>query len=334
MQKYINQNDYNTILYKKQLKKDANTAGFVLILYFFVMLIVSFATILVPTFTSMFSSDSLTPAFMDDTTFIMLESGFVSLVAFFGVAYIYSLITKMNLGKTFPTQKLDFRPTYYLCTFGLSIAMIANYVSNMTIGVFDWFGINAYVDINYECDNVLEIILFYATVSILPALVEEFAFRGVILSIFRKHSDSLAILISGVMFGLMHGNFTQIPFALVVGLILGFITVKTNTLVPAIIIHFLNNGLSVTLTLLTTNTDLSEAVINIINIILMIIIAVTGIISFSILSIKHKGFFKLHGANKTIPFKEKVTTVCKSPTMIIFTIISFIEAIFMLTVEV
>lgn len=330
--------DYITALYKRQLKKDSNTAGFILILYFIVMFAVSFATVFIPTIASMLNGEITTNtseiAFMNDTTFIMLESGLVSLVSFFGVAIIYSIIAKMNLGETYPTQKLGFKLTSQLVFFGLSIAMIANYVSNMTIGVFDMFGIDANVDIDYPCDNALEVLLFYITVAVLPAFVEEFAFRGVILKIMRKHSDSMAVMVSGVMFGLMHGNFTQIPFALVVGLVLAFITVKTNSLIPAIIIHFLNNGLSVTLSLLYTNTALSETMINIINVILMIAIAVAGIVSFVILSTKHKGFFKLFGADKPIMFKEKVFIFCSSPTVIIFTVISLIEAVAMLSIKV
>ena len=331
-------NDYIKTSYIKQLKRDSNTVGFILLLFFIVMTGVSFFAVLLPTITSMLSNNMSTDpssiSFMNDTTFIMLESGFVSIVSFFGVALLYSLFSKMDLGKTYPTQKLGFKLTFLLSTFGLSIAMIANYVSNMTIGVFDLFGIDANVDIDYKCDNLLEVILFYASVALLPALVEEFAFRGVILSIMRKHSDSLAVIVSGVMFGLMHGNFTQIPFALVVGLILAYITVKTNTLIPAMVIHFLNNSLAVTLTLMSSNENISETIVNYVNVILMILIAILGIISFSILSIKHKGFFKLYGANKPVTFKQKVLTFCKSPTVIIFTIISFIEAIMMLNLEV
>ena len=330
--------DYIKTSYIKQLKRDSNAVGFVLLLFFIVMTGLSFVAVLLPTLATMLtnnlSTDTSSVAFLEDTGFIMLESGFVSIVSFFGVSYIYSLISKINLGETYPTQKLNFKLTFLLSAFGLSIAMIANYVSNMTIGVFDMFGIDANVDIDYKCDNLLEVILFYASVALLPALVEEFAFRGVILKIMRKHSDSLAVVVSGVMFGLMHGNFTQIPFALVVGLILAYITVKTNTLIPAMIIHFLNNSLAVTMTLLTSNENISDTIVEYINIVLMIAIAILGIISFSIIATKHKGFFKLYGANKPVSFKEKVVTFCKSPTVIIFTVISIIEAITMLTIEV
>ncbi len=335
MKTFATQKEYDEYLYRRSLKKDSNIAGLVLIIFFEVMTAVSFITILIPMIMKMLTSDDMLFAltdtsFMTDTTFIMIISGLASLITFFGVAIIYSIIAKVDFSKTFPLEKLGFKLTFLLCTFGLAVAMVANYVANMMIGVFDMFGIDAYVDIEYVCDGPIDVLLFYVTVALLPALVEEFAFRGVILGKLRKHSDSLAVLISGVMFGLMHGNFTQIPFAFVVGLVLGYITVKTNSLLPAIIIHFLNNGISVTISLLQTNTHLSDHTVNLISVGFTFVIAVLGLISFTILCRKHKGFFKLYGADNDISFKEKVKTVCKSPTMIIFTVLSLSEAILML----
>ena len=329
-----NYQDFAIYKYKKQLKKDSNAVGAVSLFYYLIMMGCSVAALVFPMILGMLNGDTIDSAlnmsFMDDTAFLMIMSGLASIVTFFGVTIIYCLITKASLGKMFPLDKIGTKITYHLCAMGLGICMIANYVSNLILALFDAVGIDAMVDMEYECDSVLDVLLFYVTVAVLPALVEEFAFRGVILGTLRKYSDGLAVLISGVLFGIMHGNFTQIPFATVVGLILGYIAVKTNSLLPGIIIHFLNNGLSVTLTLLTTNTELSDLTIGLINIILMSVIAIRGIISFAVLSIKHKGFFQLSDADKTIPFKEKLKTVCLSPTVIIFVVIMTVEAIMML----
>ena len=74
--------------------------------------------------------------------------------------------------------------------------------------------------------------------AIVPAVFEEFAFRGVVLNKLRKFGDSYAIIMSAVLFGLMHGNLSQIPFAFILGLVIGFIAVKTNSIIPGILIHF------------------------------------------------------------------------------------------------
>ncbi len=320
--------------YKTQLKKDSNKAGLILLLFFGVLTVLSVATMYLPLIIGLFNGADLTDAssmdYVSDSTFTFLMSGLVSLLTFFVVSLVYSLITKADLGKTYPVGKLGFKLTYHLCAVGFAICMIANYVSDILLSLFDMVGIKAITDTEYICENALDIALFYATVAVLPALIEEFAFRGVILNLLRKYSDGLAVLISGVTFGLMHGNFAQIPFALVVGLVLGYIMVKTNSLIPGIIIHFLNNALSVTFTLLSTNTDLTDNTINIIYAAVLIIISIAGITSLSTLINKHNGFFKLQGADDTIIFKDKVKTVCSSPTVISFAVISIFEALLMI----
>lgn len=332
MQPYFDYQEYNRKMYKHSLNKDSNIIGFILLIYTIVMLAVTVLAMLIPIIFSGVNGspniDSLN--IMDDDTFVMILNGLASIVAFFGVSIIYSIATKRKLGNVFPMERCGFKITYHLCVFGLGVCMIANYVSNMLIALFDLFNTNALVEIDFECETPLDIFLFYVTVAVLPALVEEFAFRGVILNTLRKYSDGLAILISGTLFGLMHGNFSQIPFALVVGLILGYIAVKTNSLLPGMIIHFINNAISVTFSLLTTNTTLSDFEFILINSAVMLIIAVLAIISFVTLSKNHSGFFKIKDTDNTITFKEKVKTVFFSPTIIIFTVFSLSEAVLML----
>lgn len=337
MQQFFSQQEYETYQYKKSLKNDANKVGGILLIFFAVMTIMSVIVTYIPIFYGLikngFDFYSLDLSFIEDTTFLMILSSVVSLVAFFTVSIIYSIIAKQNLGYIYPVKRVGFKITALMCGFGLAVGFVANYVSNMLIAVFDFIGIDAYTDISYECDTALDVILFYVSVAVLPALVEEFAFRGVILGSLRKHSDSLAILVSGVMFGLMHGNFTQIPFALVVGLVLGYIAVKTNSLIPGIIIHFINNALSVTLTLISENDNFSDAVLYAANGIITFLVAAVGIICFIILSTNYRSFFKLSSADDNISFKEKVLIVCKSPTLIAFTVLCFVEAILTIFLE-
>ena len=93
-------------------------------------------------------------------------------------------------------------------------------------------------------------------VGILPALLEEFAFRGIVLGALRKYlNDGTAILISATLFGLLHGNLQQIPFAFGVGLILGYSTVYCKSIVPAMVLHGINNSFSVMLDFATRSMN-------------------------------------------------------------------------------
>ena len=81
--------------------------------------------------------------------------------------------------------------------------------------------------------------------ALVPALLEEFAFRGVILQTLRKYGDWFAIVSTAVLFGLMHGNLTQMPFAVIAGVAMGYAAVVTGSLRTSIAVHFINNFVSV-----------------------------------------------------------------------------------------
>ena len=87
-----------------------------------------------------------------------------------------------------------------------------------------------------------------STVSMAP-VVEELLFRGAIeghlLRIWKK--PAYAIIVSSLLFGLVHGNLVQAPFAFLLGLALGWIYYHTGSLLPSILMHFINN-LTATLT--------------------------------------------------------------------------------------
>ena len=79
-----------------------------------------------------------------------------------------------------------------------------------------------------------------------PAVCEELAFRGFILSGFaRRHRLWLAIVLSSVAFGGMHLIPQQVFNASLLGLVLGSIALRGNSLLPCILFHFLNNALVV-----------------------------------------------------------------------------------------
>lgn len=309
--------------YKQKLKKDMNKAGGFLLTNHIVMYIIAYALIIG---LSIFNTKEMS------SSLLMLENGLISIMAFFLCGVIYCAICRIRLTEIIRFEKNKISLLVPLCLMALSIAMVSNFFSQAVMGIFDMFGVDASSDVDFSYNGVYDILIFYISVAIVPALVEEFAFRGIVLGVLRKHSDSLAILVSSVMFGLMHGNFMQIPFAVVVGLILGYITVKTNSMLPGIIVHFLNNAISVTFSLLSENKNISTELINLIYVLIMLVVMISGIISFYVLVKKHKGLFKLGSQDNIIPFKSKVKIFVTSPTMIIFTILIIYEAIFALIV--
>ena len=84
------------------------------------------------------------------------------------------------------------------------------------------------------------------SIAIMAPLVEELLFRGAIQGyMLRKGMKPLnAILIASAIFGIVHMNPIQIPFAFAIGLIFGWLYYRTGSVVPGIIGHFINNSIA------------------------------------------------------------------------------------------
>jgi membrane protease YdiL (CAAX protease family) len=84
-------------------------------------------------------------------------------------------------------------------------------------------------------------ILAFAAVFIGP-LVEELIFRGIILNVLKvKYGNKLALIVSSVLFSVVHVNPNQIAVGLVIGFILGYIFILTNSLAFVILLHSMAN---------------------------------------------------------------------------------------------
>lgn len=130
--------------------------------------------------------------------------------------------------------------------FGFFIICVgAAYISNI-IGMFISFfieTINGIKIINpledFIFNNDMILIMIYA--SIIAPIVEELIFRKILLDKLRRFGDLPAILISGIAFGLFHMNLSQFFYATVLGILLAYITIRTNRIIYSILLHMMLN---------------------------------------------------------------------------------------------
>lgn len=121
------------------------------------------------------------------------------------------------------------------------------YISNF-VGVFLTFCIG--IVKGAEVDNPvlhtvtsLHIGVSFVCVVLIAPLVEEYVFRKVLVDRLRGYGEGMAILLSGVMFGLFHGNLNQFVYAFVLGMLFAFIYVKTGKIQYTIFIHMCINSI-------------------------------------------------------------------------------------------
>lgn len=86
--------------------------------------------------------------------------------------------------------------------------------------------------------------------SILPGIVEEVLFRGVIYSGLRKARPIKGILLTALFFGIAHMNFNQFSYAFALGLILGLLLEASDSIYSCMLLHTAFNGVSVLMSII------------------------------------------------------------------------------------
>jgi membrane protease YdiL (CAAX protease family) len=310
---------YEAERYRTSLRRTSNGLGFMLIAFIGMNLLLSIMIVIMSLTVREMGMSS------EDSIIDLLSNGMVSSLTFFVVGLFYCLFAKRSLAEILPFEKIGAAKLAKLCVIGIAFNLFSNSAVDLVSGAFSLVGIEnkgGTIDVGSTPDSLLMIL----TVAILPAFVEEFAFRGVVMGTLRPYSEGAAILISSATFALMHGNFVQMPFTFCCGLVFAYIDIKCNSLLPSVIVHFLNNGLSVAADLLIAHGIMSELVVNLLY---GVIFIVTGVLAFIFIKgfTKDKEMFILDKGSDIIPFKKKITTICSSPTMIIFTVIMVLLSI-------
>lgn len=88
----------------------------------------------------------------------------------------------------------------------------------------------------------------YLAIGIMAPLAEEVVFRGAILRtllrVFGNRWHWVAIAISALVFGAVHGNLPQFVHATIIGMLLGWMYYRTGSIVPGIVLHWVNNSIA------------------------------------------------------------------------------------------
>ena len=110
-----------------------------------------------------------------------------------------------------------------------------------------------------EFDMILRNRYGYFVIGLLAPLAEELVFRGAILRSLLKWNSRpwVAILISAVLFSAAHMNPAQIPHTLLIGLLLGWMYYRTDSIVPGVVFHWVNNTVAYVLYNLYPNPDMT-----------------------------------------------------------------------------
>ena len=131
-------------------------------------------------------------------------------------------------------------PSFMLWTFvaGISAIFITDAISSLADFLPDFLE-DSFASIESSWIGIL-------AVAIVGPVLEEMLFRGAITTeLLKRYNPKLAIFLSALFFGIFHLNPAQILTAFLIGLLLAWLYYKTQSLWPGILVHVLNNSLSV-----------------------------------------------------------------------------------------
>lgn len=319
---------------KRELRGRCISSGLLCLISFF-----TFTTLALVLSAIMGSGYANTPMLENDRFSLipdMFLNSIVSLVGFGVVSVIFCKITKTDFSEILPSQSISFKKLAAVVAIGFAVCMCANYIAQLFNIDLSIFGLETmYSDMKTGSTSFLEHLVYIISVSVVPAVTEELVYRGCIMGRLRKYGDGFALFTSALLFGIMHGNFTQAPFAFVVGLAVGWSVIYTNSIFPAMLIHGLNNLFSVIADILYENFELNGIDTFYIDFVYMAFYALVFILAFVAvykLAKKDKNFLKFKAYEGELNFRERMQTFFTSATIIIFLAIQLLECILTLKV--
>ena len=159
-------------------------------------------------------------------------------------------------------QKISFKSVFLCLLIGIVIYFLNSYIATFFYELLSLFGYSiSGSPVPKEYPFYLLIINLIFT-AVLPGICEETVHRGMLFSEMKKKSVIFAIVMSSLLFGLLHINIYQFFYASILGVILAILTLSTQSIFPAMIVHFMNNALNVYFVFAHVNNLFSAKVVN------------------------------------------------------------------------
>lgn len=218
---------------KSNLRNNFSKIGFSLLFSFVILYLASYGIMFITT-----------PGIKNpQNSFVIsnLISAMASILAFIPAGFFCCAISKEKITSLISFTREKKESLGYILIASFAFFMLSNYMTNLFLGNMDLIGIPVNQSSSGFEKSWINLAVYILSVAVIPAMTEEFIFRGVLLGILKKYGESFAVVTSALLFGLMHQNFVQLPFAFVGGLVFGYITIYTGSIVPAMAVHFANN---------------------------------------------------------------------------------------------
>ncbi len=146
----------------------------------------------------------------------------------------------MNYPKTVRLKKMKISNVLLTILLGFLVQPLLTFINALSLV----FTTNAISSTIYDISREIPWWGGFLLVALLPAVFEESVYRGVLYNTYKAAHPWKAVLLSALLFGLMHGNLNQFCYAFVMGIIFALIIEATDSILSTMIIHFATNAIS------------------------------------------------------------------------------------------
>lgn len=198
------------------------------------------------------------------------------------VFFVGIKISGIRFNSLFETKNYRFKNLVQYFFIGCFFQTGTGYVVSLITQLMPGADIQGAADelFSFSSDKAVAISLLY--VCVIAPLTEELLYRGLVMRLFSGVSTRFGIIMSALFFALSHGNIAQFCLTFIIGLFMGYIDVKHNSLAPSIVVHFSNNLIGSGASLISeyfSGTEQERYIAPVFNL-SMLALAVAGLIVF------------------------------------------------------
>lgn len=144
------------------------------------------------------------------------------------------------------------RPRSWRWALGLTVvSLVVIYLGSLAytgllslVGDFDPTEEQGLVPDEWDPSRAAPFVAFFLAVTFLAPVVEELTYRGLGFSLFRPYGVALAVVSTGVLFGLTHGLLVGLPVLAFFGIVVGWLRARTDSVYPGMLLHGTFNGVA------------------------------------------------------------------------------------------
>ena len=191
---------------KKEVKRAANGIGAA---YSSVLAISFFLHLVVILITALFSGFLNMMVIAEDSVFSLVMQIVTSIIVFTVPYIVVAKILKYNISNLIEFRKPKKETFLPLLCVGFGVCALSEIFTNIFASTLSSVGINPDMPHMESGDSIEGKVLYFLAIAVVAPLAEEFALRGIVLSMLKKFGEGFAIVMSALMFGFMHGNLIQ-----------------------------------------------------------------------------------------------------------------------------